>query len=135
MVHERGFTLIEVLIAFSIAAMSLSALMQGALGGLQSTRASGHYQEAVSRARSRLATLGHGAALAPGAQEGDDGGGYRWRIRVVQVAAGASQTDGPQTPRLVLYGVSVGVSWSMDGGNREVVLESQRLALAPSGRP
>ena len=133
---QAGFTLIEVMVAFVIVALSLGALTQGALGGLRSSRISGHYQEAVSRARSRLATLGHGVALRPGEQEGDDGGGFRWRTRVTQFAVTAApQADGVQTPRVALYDVSVGVSWRMDGGTREVVLESRRLALARSAAP
>ena len=80
--REGGFTLLEVLVAFAIAAAALTALTQGALGGLHSVRVSGHVQEATSRARSRLATLGRGVPLAPGEQEGDDGGGFRWRQRV-----------------------------------------------------
>jgi general secretion pathway protein I len=136
---ERGFTLLEAVIAFSIAALALSALTQGALGGLQSARVSGHTQEAVSRARSRLATLGHGTPLLPGDTEGDDGGGFHWRVRVARLVAvappdrAAQPSPGPAGNQAVsLYAVSVGVSWHGDGGVREVVLESQRVQAAPS---
>lgn len=138
MAGERGFTLLEVLIAFAIAALALSTLAHGALGGLQSTRVSGHYQEAVSRARSRMATLGHGAPLLPGDAEGDDGGGFRWRVRVAQVDTVAAPGragqpgSGPAGSQAVsLYAVSVGVSWRGDGGTREVVLESRRVQARP----
>lgn len=133
--RERGFTLLEVLVAFAIAALAVGALVQGVMGGLRSAHASGHHQEAVSRARSRLAAFGHGAPLVPGGQEGDDGGGFRWRTRVVRLAVAAPPRDAgrPSPDRgegVALYAVSVAVSWRMDGGLREVVLDSRRVGPA-----
>lgn len=121
---DRGFTLLEVLVAFVIAALALGALMQGAATGLRSVRVSGHVQEALSRARSHLAA----AALAPipGDRRGDDGGGYAWRVNVASAAASV---------RAVLYAVTVTVSWRMDGGEREVVLRTQRLGPPPPDAP
>ena len=68
----RGFTLLEVMVAFAIAALALAALTQAALGGLHATQAAAHTQEALSLAQSRLAAV----ALNPraGEQSGD-----RWR--------------------------------------------------------
>ena len=135
--REAGFTLLEVLVAFAIAAAALTALTQGALGGLHSVRVSGHVQEATSRARSRLATLGRGVPLLPGEQEGDDGGGFRWRQRVAPAGdtllAGPGAAPGAAWP--VLLDVSVAVSWRLDGRAREVVLRTQRLALLPPEPP
>jgi general secretion pathway protein I len=129
---QRGFTLLEVLIAFVIAALAIGSLLHGAAGGIQNTAVASHYQEALSRARSRLAE----AALAPviGEQHGDDGGGFRWQT-VVQVQAVArpprKDIDPVLIGRPVLYGVRVAIRWSMDGGARTVVLSTRRLGDAP----
>ena len=132
--REGGFTLLEVMVAFIIAALATGALLQGVGGGLQSTRVAAHTQEAVSRARSRLAALS-GAPLQPGEQRGDDGGGFTWLTRVTP-AATASAPPGPGgTKRAVLYTLAVSLGWSMDGGSRAVVLESQRVAEAPAEPP
>lgn len=138
--RECGFTLLEVLVAFAIAALSLGALAQGMAGGLWSAQAAGHYQEAVARALSRLAVLGRGVPLVPGEQEGDDGGGFRWRVRVSQLAATAAPRNsvGPSPAGardVALYAVSVGVSWRMDGRAREVVLDSRRVGVVPREAP
>jgi general secretion pathway protein I len=134
--REEGFTLLEVLVAFIIAALALGALTQGAAGGLQSARVSGHYQEALSRARSRLATLG--AAPTPGEQRGDDGGGFAWQVDVVPVATAGRAREGvdpPRPGRATLLAVTVRVSWRMDGGERAVVLTTERLGSAPPEPP
>jgi len=52
---ERGFTLLEVLIAFAIAALALALLFRAASDGMLSVRTAGRYEEAVVRARSHLA--------------------------------------------------------------------------------
>lgn len=131
--REVGFTLLEVLVAFIIAALALAALTQGASTGLRSVRVSGHVQEAVSRARSRLAAIGHGVPLQPGEQEGDDGGGFRWRSRITPAAT--AERGEPNEPRPVLYELAMTIEWRMDGGVRQVALSTQRLGLAPPEPP
>ena len=83
--RSQGFTLIEVLVAFVVAALALAVLYRGGIEGLVGTRSATRRDEAVARATSRLEALCHGARLAPGIQSGDDGSGFRWRTRV-QVA-------------------------------------------------
>ncbi len=71
-------------------------------------------QEALSRARSRLAALGR--AAAPGEQTGDDGGGFRWRTSVQPAAVSAARPGGPAAFRPALYALTAVVSWGGDGG-------------------
>lgn len=126
MSNERsgGFTLLEVLVAFVIAALALSVLYRGATAGLLSARVATQYEEATSRARSRLATIGHGSAIVPGEQSGDDGSGFRWRTRV-SVLQSAPRTAG-NAPVATLYAVSVSIEW----GSRSFQLDSERLGFA-----
>ena len=132
---ERGFTLLEVLVAFIIAALALGALYQGTLGGLLAARVAGQTQEALSRARSRLAEIGHGAPLRAGEQQGDDGGGYRWRLRIAPIATAPLARGDAATvargPRAALYAVTVWIGW--DG--REVRLDGAAVAAAPPPAP
>lgn len=123
--REGGFTLLEVLVAAAIAALALAVLFQGAAGGVRAARVADHVQEAVSRARSRLAVMEHGPPPPLGDQSGDDGGGFRWRSRVTQVASGG----------VVLYDIALAESWATDGGEREVALHGRRVLPVPKEAP
>lgn len=120
---EAGFTLLEALIAFAIAALALAALLGGALTGLRATEAASRTEEALARARSRLAAL-EAAPLAPADGRGDDGGGFAWRLRVSPEAVSGG---------LTLYAVSVAVAWRDGSTPREVRLETQRLGPSAAG--
>jgi len=129
--NDRGFALLEVLIAFAIAAMALGILFRAASSGESAAHGAGQYEEAVSRAKSHMAALGHGAPLVEGESSGDDGGNYRWRIKISPIAVAAPPVNAPPPPpgaaQQVLYAVEVGISWIADGRTRELVLHSQRL--------
>jgi general secretion pathway protein I len=118
---ERGFTLLEVLVAFVIAALALGVLFRGTLGGLRVAQVAGHYEEAVSRAQSRLAALTPDS-LTPGDRQGDDGNGFHWQVRISPVATAPAGSP-------TLYAVNVGVSW-VDGSRRMVELDSERIGVA-----
>ncbi len=130
-----GFTLLEVLVAFVIAALALAALFGGGLGGLQAASTSGRYLEAVSRAESHLAAATTGDALAPGDRQGDEGAGFHWRVRIVPSATEAGDPAARNKPVLTLYAVSAAVSWSEGGHTRRVELDTQRAASAPPAPP
>ncbi len=137
---ERGLTLLEVVVAFAIAALALGVLFDGALSGLRAARVASDYQMATALARSHLAALGSGAGLTALEQEGEDGDGFHFRIKV---APGATTTLGRSdielaqgTPPMqaTLFAVSVVESWTKDGSPREVRLETQRLAAVATAR-
>jgi general secretion pathway protein I len=125
-----GFLLLEVLVAFVIAAIALAVLFQGAVGGLRATAVAGRYEQAVARARSHLAAMGGLASrLVPGVQSGDDGSGFRWEVEVTPLSA--LTLTGPPAVQVLLDRVSVTESW---GEHRAVRLVTARLQeQAPRG--
>ncbi len=132
---EAGFTLLEVLVALAIAIPALVLLYRQGAVALGVTRTAATYQEAISRAQSRLDAL-TGAGLIAGEQDGDDGGGFRWRTRIVPVASTplASRSSSPAVS--TLYAVSVEMSWpGATNVRRHFLLETRRLGLTPAGRP
>jgi general secretion pathway protein I len=136
MSDERGFTLLEVLVAFVIAAMAVAVLVEGTLGGLRSADVAGRYEEAIARARSRLAALG--TNIVAGDTQGDDGGSYHWHLRVAPNASNLIASDvvnGVPATRTTLYSVSVAISWGEGDRARVVQLDTKRIGTQPAIGP
>lgn len=139
---ERGFTLLEVIVALVIAGLALAVLFQGGIAGLRTARIAGSYQVGLSRARSRLAAACLPDTLKPLDQQGDDGAGYHWHTRIVSLGNATVRPPAVLgiTPRnaaasVSLYAISVVVSWHGDGGSREVRLATDRLGPAATRGP
>ncbi len=136
---QSGFTLFEVMVAFVIAALALGVLFAGGLAGLRTAKIADGYGDALSRARSRIAAI---VAPQPLDTSGDDGGGFRFHLRITQAGTvSPARNDAPGQPatqsatRVGLYDIVVTVSWHGDGGDRQVVLATQRLGLVPPAPP
>jgi general secretion pathway protein I len=129
----KGFTLLEVIIALIIAGMAAAALFEAVGSGLHQTQTASMYDQAIVRAKSRLAAVAHGTKLQPEDRRGDDGGGFQWRARVAPVASTALRPAGLTGNRaassysVVLYDIIVWVGWKDGGTEREVRLETQQV--------
>jgi hypothetical protein len=127
------------MIAFAIAAIALALLYEGVTDGLLGSRLAVRTDEAVARARSRLAVLCHGAPLRPGEQSGDDGSGYTWRTQISRAAmetVARGDEDQPPPPlRADLFAVRVTMLWPGPTRPHEVSLETRCLSVGPANRP
>jgi general secretion pathway protein I len=132
---ERGFVLLEVLVAFAIAALALAVLYNGGIEGLNGTRLAERTDEAVARARSRLNAACHGAKLVPGTRGGDDGSGYTWQTEIARTESAnivRGSDDDPKPPMSVqLYAVRVSVSWRGTIRPHTVSLATDCIAILP----
>ena len=127
-VRDRGFTLIEVLIAFVIAALAVGALVRATTGAVGATHTAVRTNEAVTRAMSHLAMLS-GTVLTDLDREGDEGNGFHWRIHVAADGAVAPARQFSSIPPglVTLYRIAVVVSWFEQGRRGTVELDSVRL--------
>lgn len=127
--QQRGFTLLEVIVAFALLALALTLLLGALSGASRQVRTSADSSRATLHAQSLLAQLGTGEVLQPGRQEGSfDGDRYRWHLDVSPFAdplASRAQRDAgaPQ-----LLDVRLVVSW---GDARDQSLQWRTLRLAP----
>lgn len=125
-----GFTLLEVTIAVAIAGLALVAMFQAGSTGLFATNSAGRVDEAVERAQSHLAAFGRADAVVPGESEGDDGGGYHWRLRARPLGTQEPLQPQQNSSATSLYDVEVAISWHAWGRTRSVILDTRRIGVA-----
>jgi general secretion pathway protein I len=125
--RQTGFTLLEVLVAFVLAAIGIVALIQAFAGGLRNLGKMDEFVMAAMVAESRLAEVGILYPVAGGEMEGvEEGDKYHWRISVVPFEDPDGLTLMPeQTPNLYL--VEVDVSWDSGRNPGSFRLESLRV--------
>lgn len=134
---QRGLTLLEVLVAFAVLALTLGVILQIFSGGLRNARLSDAYTRALLLAESRLEAVGSEQAVLPGETGGQLGEDLRWRVRIqpwADAAADPLTASGPPggaPPAHMLYEVQVQVAWRAGGRERSLRLTSLRLGDAP----
>ena len=130
---DQGFTLLEVLIAFVIAALAMGALFGGTVAGLDATEVAAKYDEAVSLANSHLAAIGHGTPIAQQETSGADGEGFTWHLRIREAGSRQLQlsdqdrANDVKPSRAVLYDVVVTESWKIGHHERQFSIATRRF--------
>jgi general secretion pathway protein I len=137
--RAAGFTLLEVLIAFVIAALAIGVMVDAVVGGLRSAATAAQVQQAVALARSRMAAAEATVLSGPSPQptlSGSDAA-FRWRVDVHPSASAAlprneavPQGLSVRTPTATLYAIKVVVSWTVSGATRQVRLDGAQLRLS-----
>jgi general secretion pathway protein I len=105
----RGFTLIEILIAFAILAVAFAGLLRAFSGCLQATMRAERYGEAVLLARSVLERVGSEIVIQAGEQSGrgEDGAAWSVRMRPLEVPGERNEQASPYLPYEVVVTVVV----------------------------
>ena len=130
-----GFTLLEVLIAFSLLALGLGLLLAILSDGVRSVGRATESTRATLYAQGLLDSLGADQRLQPGRSQGEfEQGRYRWTLDIARfpVALPAPAGDaGLQDPaENLLYRVVLQIRWGEGGGERRLQVETLR-AYAP----
>lgn len=128
--RAAGFTLIEILVAFAILAVSLVALFHAFSDGLAATGRVEKLSTAVLLARSTLERVGTEIPLVEGSRVGDFPGGGHW---IVEVGRSSLAGEAPLSVATVTpYEVRVRVALP---GSKPVELTTLRLGPASRDAP
>jgi len=122
---QRGFSLLEVLVAFAILSIALGVLLQIFATGMRNAGLSEEYSQAALYAESILAAYGREAPLAEGMRSGPINDRFSWRGTVSAYADGFPE---PEKIGMRVYHISVEVFWDENQARkRAVTLETLRL--------
>ena len=122
--RQSGFSLLEVLVAFAILAMSIGILMQVFSNSMRGASVVRHYSNALIIAESQLALTVAATALAEGEESGTVDDFYDW---VVAVTPYELPEEGFEATSFDPFVVTVAVSWGGDDRRRTVALNTLRL--------
>lgn len=123
---ERGFTLLEIMVAFTIMALSTAVLLQAFGGGVHLLGNAAVQSRAASLARSQLARVGREWPLREGEYSGQ-WRQYHWRVSMTPYQP---EHPLPEHPTLRLLQVTATVSWAEGGRRRRYRVTTLRLAPA-----
>ena len=138
--QARGFTLLEVMLAFALLAFAMGLLIGMLANGLHQVSRAESATEATLYAQSLLDPLGTLEPIAVGERNGYfQGNRYRWRLQVtpaqdpapraVVVTAPTSEVLTPP----VLYRIALDVSWGDGGRGQSLHFATLRVRAPPNG--
>ena len=128
---DRGFTLIEVVVALAILGVGLTVIIELFSGGLRLARASMEYTKAVNYARMKMEEMTVKPAVQEGTEEGEsDDKAFRWQVGVKKVDLLSIDKSVDYQPPIELFQVKIDVFWKSGSKERSASIESFR-AIKP----
>jgi general secretion pathway protein I len=127
--NQQGFSLLEILVAFSILALSLGLILKIFSSGLQTAGLAENYTLAVEIAESLLAKTGEEQKLALGESSGQKNDYFNWRIQITAIELEISPQLPPSLAEQIVQ-VKITVSWGDEKNPRSIDLTT--LKLMPS---
>jgi general secretion pathway protein I len=124
----RGFSLIEVLVAFAILTLALGVLLPLFSNGFRSLSVSEQYTRAAVLAESRMAAIGRETSLEEGEQAGESEQGFQWRTEVTRYEP-LDDTE-EFVPLVQAFVATVEVYWQDGDKRRALTLNSLKLRPA-----
>jgi len=114
---NKGFSLLEILVAFTIMAISLGIVLKIFSSGVNTAIISEDYIIATQIAESLMATTGVENALEIGERSGSEGDKYQWQVKITSNETFEVMDDS----EIELLAVQVVVSWEENKLNGRTV--------------
>lgn len=130
--RSRGFTLLEVLLAFVIFALAFATVLEIVAASTRSTVRARDYSEAALLAQSLMEQVGSEVPLAPGDFEGETENGVRWLVQITDFEGIGEDERTLELAELNgtrLYWVDLSLAWDDGRQERQATFSTIRSAL------
>jgi general secretion pathway protein I len=129
---SRGFTLLEVLLAFVVFALSFAVVLEILGGSMRNSVRAREYTEAALLGQSLMDLVGTEIPVEAGGRDGDAPGGYRWRMDISLYLPAEDEVRTLEVAELsatALYWVDLEVAWGEAPRDRQVHFVTVRSRL------
>lgn len=112
--HGRGFTLLELLLAFVVFTLSFATVLEILSGSMRNTVRARHYSEAALTAQSLMDQVGLEIPLQAGSFVNGEAGEYEWEIDIRNYEGAGDTTRSVELAELTgitLLQVDLTISW------------------------
>ncbi|MCH9698309.1 MAG: prepilin-type N-terminal cleavage/methylation domain-containing protein [Gammaproteobacteria bacterium] len=123
---QSGFSLLEILVAFTIMAISITVLLEIFGRNTQVAFHSDNYSQALVLAESLLDSVGREEELSESGDSGNFDSRFAWNVAVSEYQPVEEDVDFELLP-YQLYDVNVTVSWGEGDTQRKVELNTLRI--------
>ncbi len=124
-VREKGFTLLEILVAFVVLALSLTVIFQIFSRGTRNLSLANDYNRAIIVAQNQLARLNGVDKIEPGESSGVTEDGIRWHRVITEYEE--TENDGFHQ-NYPLVNVEITTQWKTLGKDYHFSLKTRRIA-------
>lgn len=128
----RGFTLLEVLLAFVVFALSFATVLEILSGSIRNTVRAREYTEAALVAQSVMDQLGLEFPLEQGVNYSGESGEYQWEINITPYVNETENAHGTEIAELTgieLLQIDLTVSWGEPPRDRSNNFSTVRAML------
>ena len=128
---ESGFSLLEVLVAFSIMAISMAILLRVLFSSEKMVRLERDYTNAILIANSLLESAGEEIPMTQGFSSGEVSNYYRWKMHIAPYPIETGTVSNGAAPPSKLNWVNLTVEWGSGQDLRAHTIKTLRFATPP----
>lgn len=130
---SRGFTLLEVMLAFVIFALSFATVLEIMAGSMRSIRRASEDTEVALFAQSIMDLVGTEIPIEEGEFSGTGMDRYQWRLGIYLYSAGEADIETQELAELSgveLYWIDLDIDWETGRRSRNTHFSTMRSILA-----
>ncbi len=123
---DRGFTLLEVIVALAILSIGVTAILELFSGGLRLGRVSQEYTRAMNFASLKMEEIATQNTVEEGEDEGEFDDTFRWKVGVEKVDILPGDKGTEFKPPAELYHIRVSILWKSGAKEKSASLETYK---------